>query len=458
MIDFKKTRENKDESENTPAGVFSEKMEKGGYIPEGYTLFAPLFSKNIYLVDGMGNVAHTWKTKYPPGHAVYLLHNGNIVATNSPGINANKNIRTTGTGFYVQEIAWDGKVVWNFQYSDDNVRLHHDVRPLPNGNVLMLAYERKNFEEAIAAGRKPSLIEEGFLLSERIIEVKSTGPETGEIVWMWNLWDHFIQDHDNSKENFGIVSDHPELLDINFTTNKKPDWAHLNSIDYNEEKDQILISSRTLGEIWIIDHSTTTKEASTHKGGRSGKGGDILYRWGNPQSYKRGNENDQKLFGQHDAQWIQKDLLGAGNILIFNNGDGRPEGEYSSIEEIILPLDNNGNYFISDGKSYEPNESSWSFFGGNKKEQFYSQHISGVQRLANGNTLVCVGGRGYFFEVTVDGKIAWSYQNTFCEQDIYKKKIAEAKKYTTSKHGKSSREKEAVFKARRYVIKTEDMI
>ncbi|MGC8644373.1 MAG: hypothetical protein ACP5XB_31305, partial [Isosphaeraceae bacterium] len=60
------------------------------------------------------------------------------------------------------------------------------------------------------------------------------------------------------------------------------------------ELDQILLSVHSFSEIWIIDHGTTTAEAATHKGGRSGKGGDLLYRWGNPQAYRAGTAADQQ--------------------------------------------------------------------------------------------------------------------------------------------------------------------
>ncbi len=426
------------------------KLLKNEDVSEGAILFAPLFSKNTYLIDKDGEIVHSWKGSYPPSNSAYLLEDGTLLRTCSPGILANKNIRSTATGFYVQKISREGKIIWNFRYSNKRHRLHHDVCPLPNGNILMLVYEKKTAKEAIAAGREPESIKDGFLLSERIIEVKPTIPYGGEIVWSWDLWNHLVQDHDSAKKNFGNVSEHPELLDINFSTNNKPDWVHLNSIDYDAQNDQILVSSRTLSEIWVIDHSTTKKESSAHAGGKSGKGGDILYRWGNPQVYGRGKQNDQQLFGQHDAQWIGKGLPGEGNILIYNNGDGRPKKEYSSIEEIALPIKKSA-YLIENGKAYGPKKPKW-YFSGKKEDHFYSQHISGVQRLENGNTLICVGGKGYFFEINSKGEKVWDYQNTFCDENIYEKNLVEVKNYTTSKPGKSSREKEAVFNFRRYSV------
>jgi len=404
-----------------------------------YILFAPLYCNSTYLINRNGEVVHMWENEFPPSNAAYLLEDGTLLRTCSPSVFANESIRSTAVGFYVQKISREGKIIWNFKYSDEKYRLHHDIKPMPNGNILMLVYEKKTAKEAIAAGRNPDLLKEEFLLSERIIEVKPEGKEDGEIVWSWSLWDHLVQDFDNSKDNFGDVANHPELLDINFVSNDKPDWVHLNSIDYNVEKDQILLSSRTLSEIWIIDHSASEKESRGH----------IIYRWGNPQVYKRGTKKDQKLFGQHDAQWIEKGCLGEGNILIFNNGDGRPDGEYSSVEEIVPSEDKDGNYVFLEGGSYGPENPVWSFSSGDG-EEFFSQHISGAQRLENGNTLICVGGKGYFFEITSEGKKVWDYQNKFCDDDIYKKKIKEVEKYTTSPKNNPSRKKEAVFKIRRY--------
>ena len=153
-------------------------------------------------------------------------------------------------------------------------------------------------------------------MPDHIIEVQPTGQTSGDIIWEWHAWDHLIQNYDSSKANYGVVGDHPELIDINFGEFylSTDDWMHTNSIDYNPQFDQILISVHNFDEIWVIDHSTTTEEAAGHSGGNSGKGGDLLYRWGNPESYDAGTASDQKLFGQHDTQWIKPDYPGAGHI------------------------------------------------------------------------------------------------------------------------------------------------
>jgi hypothetical protein len=285
---------------------------------------------------------------------------------------------------------------------------HHDAEWLPNGNVLLIAWELRTRPQAIAAGRNPALVTAQGLWPDHLIEVAPTGPATGTIVWEWHLWDHLIQDFDPTKVNYGVVGDAPELVDLNFAANAVADWTHINSIDVNPAFDQIILSVHNLGEIWVIDHSTTTQQAAGHTGGRSGKGGDLLYRWGNPQAYDAGTAADKKLFGQHDAQWILPGSPSAGSITIFNNGTGRPSGAYSSIEEIAPPVDADGRYALVPGAAYGPPSATWTY-AAVPPASFYAQNISGAQRLPNGNTLICSGPQGSFFEVTSEGETVWRY-------------------------------------------------
>jgi hypothetical protein len=265
---------------------------------DGYTLFSAR-NGTQYLIDIEGRFVHSWSTS---GQPPQLLENGNLLLGRAG----------------VHEIAWDGTAVWDYSHPT----YHHDYELLPNGNVLMITRENKTYDEAVAAGRDPALVEDpAGLRPLHVIEVVPTVPTGGTIVWEWHAWDHLIQDFDSSKANYGVVADHPELIDTNWTTSgASSNWQHTNAIHYNPALDQIILSPRAFTELWIIDHSTTTAEAVGHTGGNSGQGGDLLYRWGNPETYRAGTALDQLLFFQHDTQWIEPQLLGGDNILVFSNG------------------------------------------------------------------------------------------------------------------------------------------
>jgi hypothetical protein len=171
-----------------------------------------------------------------------------------------------------------------------------------------------------------------------------------------------------------------------------------------------MLSAHNLHELWIIDHGTTMAEAAGHTGGKRGKGGDILYRWGNPLAYRAGTKADQQLFAQHNTHWIPKGLPGAGHALVFNNGGGRPGGNASSADEIAMPVDTKGSYKLRPMAPFGPNKATWSYLSP-KKGEFYSGYISGAQRLPNGDTLICAGADGIFFEVTPEKDIVWKYVN-----------------------------------------------
>jgi len=366
----------------------------------GYTFFAPTVYTKTYLINNEGLLVNSWESTYLPGLSAYLLENGDLLRTArifNPLFNAG------GAGGLVQEFNWDGDLVWEFEYSSNLYYQHHDVEKLPNGNVLLIAWEYKSAEEAITSGRNPSLLSQSFLWPDHIVEVQPEGISGGNVVWEWHVWDHLIQDYSPSEENYGVVSEHPELVDINYVEpvpgGTNADWNHINSVDYNEELDQIILSVHDFSEIWIIDHSTTTEEAASHTGGNSGMGGDLLYRWGNPQCYKKGNATDKKLYSQHDAHWIEPGLPGEGNILIFNNGRYRPGGNYSSIDEIVPPVDQNGIYILNADSTFGPDTLFWSYTD-SIPTNFFASNVSGSQRQPNGNTLICNGPSGEFFEVT----------------------------------------------------------
>lgn len=368
---------------------------------DGYTLFAPMRSRTTYLIDNCGHSVHEWTSAYMPGSSVYFTPDGKLFR---PGSTGNVTFSAGGAGGIIEEYDWNGNLLWDFLYSDFNHCQHHDIHPMPNGHVLAIAWERKTSAEAIAAGRDPAHINMR-MFSEEIIEVD---PQTDSIVWRWKVWDHNIQDFDSTKTNFGVVADHPELADINFFTTA-PDVYHMNGIDYNPVLDQVIVSVHNFDEFWIIDHSTTTAEAASHSDGRYGHGGDLIYRWGNPQAYDAGTSADEKLYGQHCPLWIPDSLRYGGSMMIFNNGLGRP-GMYSSIEIIQPPQDSAGYYHYNTGQPYGPATPSWTFTC-NPPSAFYSPLISGVQPLENGHYLICEGDNGVFTEIDSVGDTLWMYIN-----------------------------------------------
>lgn len=379
-------------------------------VQPGYVLVEPTAVKESLLVGVDKEVAASYSGDYypkytqllPNGHRLYSSKATPVGLTNGGG---------SSTGC-IEEYDSNGGLVWRVSLNNDYFLSHHAIRKLDNGNVLAQVWQKSSAAEAIAQGRNPEFVpEDGDFWFDGIIEVN---PMTMEIVWEWNVKHHLIQDFDPAKSNYGVVADHPGLMDINrFDYDEDdgsihPDWIHANAIDHNPELDQIIVSFRSLNEVLIIDHSTTAREASGHSGGRYGKGGDFLYRWGNPETYGRGTADDRTLFNQHDVQWIRDGLPGAGNILIFNNGhpDFRP---YTTIVEISPARNPDGSYVLNDGQAYGPTELVWEY-DPVPEERFLAGYISGVQRMPNGNTFINAGAIGFQREVTSSGDIVWEYE------------------------------------------------
>lgn len=396
---------------------------------DGYTLFAPMRAAATYLIDNQGRLVHSWESSLGNATAVYLLEDGRLLRT--ARYDGRTSFDAGGAGGVIELVQWDGLVDWRFEYSSDQYLAHHDVEYLPNGNVLLIAWEKIDWATALSAGRNPDQLSDGELWPDKIIEVDSAG----KIVWQWRVWDHLVQHYDPAAPSYNIPADRPERIDFNFTARRAgADWTHINSIDYNSDLDQIILSVHEFSEIWIINHSLTTAEAA-------GPAGDLLYRWGNPQAYGAGSANDQQLFSQHDAQWIEAESPGDGDILVFNNGINRPAGDYSTVNQISPPLNEAGQYGLNPGSTCGPSAASWSYQA-DPPSDFYSLNISGAQRQPNGNTLVCEGATGTFFEVTESGRTVWMYVNPVTDSGS----LGRDDPIPSSQAGQTNQ----VFKIRRY--------
>ena len=394
---------------------------------EVYTLFTPITLTQpgsiTYLINNSEEIIHTWSHERGPASMPYLQPDGSIIypyrvefPTTSAG----------GVGGGIQRLQWDGTIIWDYVFSDETYQHHHDVEPLPSGNILIIVWENKSAEDAYAMGRQ--VIENALnqMWSTAILELE---PESGAIVWEWHLWDHLIQDVDSELPNYGVISENPQLFDINCgvvgTTIGEPggatgDWMHINAVDYNPDLDQIVISSRRQDEIFIIDHSTTTTAAASHTGGNSGKGGDLLYRWGNPQNYDRGTSQDRILGIPHSVNWIPSGYPGAGHLILLNNIHDEP---FAAALEIITPIDTFNNYILPGDEPYEPESWEWMYM-----DDFIVPLQGGAFRLPNGNTLITLAVEAEIFEVDMDGNKLWTYIYSENEADNYA--IPRAQKYS----------------------------
>ena len=394
-----------DESDSAPVAAtrsFEVVVQLGTVLNEpgafdGYTLFAK--HRGAYLIDNAGQLRHKWDL--PEGAIqVKLMSNGNLLMRSSDRL---------------FELDAAGDEIWRTKAAP-GARIHHDYLRLHNGNILLLLRSFKDKPELVAAGADPQFAPERLFYSH-LAEIAPTPPEGGEVVWEWSPWDHLIQDHDPSKPNFGVVGDHPERLDLNYPLaglaavrarllrgrrfGSGDNWMHANAIDYHEELDLVMITVRHWSELWVVDRGTTTEEAK-------GRSGDLLYRWGNPRTYRRGTAADQRLFWPHHAHWI-KSAPGAGNVLVFNNGweFAGYQRDHSSIVELAWPGLAGLQRPMPD-RAWSPPEPSWEYTASPPSE-FLSYRAGGVQRLPNGNTLICVAEQGVLVEVTPSGETVWKY-------------------------------------------------
>lgn len=355
-------------------------------VYDGYILVNDASANRVYLMDKEASIVYEWNLNGKKlGNDVHLMPNGNLLAMLEAD---NPQIGLGGFGGLLAILNPDGTIEWSFEYSSEDHIAHHDAVMLPNGNILLMTWERKTMEEAENAGY--ALGTEAIY--DAILEID---PSTDEIVWQWHMWDHLIQDFDDTKENFGNISENPQLIDVNYVENPdvEADISHANGIDYDEDLDLIYLSVNFYNEIWVIDHSTSTTEATSSNGGNFGKGGDLIYRFGNPLAYD--NPVGQVRFDRnHHPNLLKGDKKG--NILVFANGLSQQQ---STAYELQLPE----TFELIPGSDNEPME-IWSFTDSN----LYSGKVSGVELLPNGNKLITEGDFG-FWEVTEQGEVVWRF-------------------------------------------------
>jgi Arylsulfotransferase (ASST) len=399
----------------------------------GYTLFGAFGT--TYLIDMEGKVAHMW----PGGGNPKLFDNGHVLTSgrDASGLPA------------LIETDWDGKTAWTYVEKRKDYNPHHDHirvfnKKLNAPTTMFIANKTVTKEAALAAGFDPKNVTDAGGQMDTLVEVDMKG----NVVWEWWFFDHGVQDVDPAKANYvgagKSIADYPRRLNFNLPGRPlRRDWLHCNSMDYNPDLDQVVVSS-VQGEIYVIDHGGTfvagDPQASIAKA--KGPAGDFLYRFGDPARYKQGepphildnwdeaSSGTRQLGGVHNAHWIEPGLPGAGHLMFFNNGQYLFERTpQSSIIEINPYLDGSGR---DTGKYVNPPDAGYTIekyhpdthklprqiskqvvwaYRSKSNKGFFSQIGGGGQRLPNGNTLICSDTEGHFFEVTPDGTLVWEYIN-----------------------------------------------
>ncbi len=108
------------------------------------------------------------------------------------------------------------------------------------------------------------------------------------------------------------------------------------------------------------------------------------------------------------------------NLILFNNFH---EQGHSVVVELATPMDNSGNYIISDNNPFGPATLEWEF-----RCDIVVPIQGGSFRLPNGNTLITLTHIGKIIEVDDDGNNVWEYTHTTNQIDNYW--IARANKYS----------------------------
>ncbi len=300
------------------------------------------------------------------GYTEYLIDMGGMVVHTWPVVHSqlaeilpNGNLLVDNYGSGLEELEPSGEVVWSWEGA-----YHHDFQRLPNGHTILLIARN----EPVIPGFYVEGLEPEMMRTDVVMEVDGEG----DTVWEFSFGDHV--------DELRRLTDLPwpvRYVYRDYMGHEKEggpaDWAHTNTIevlpdtpigrkDSRFKQGNLLFSFRALDTIGIIDRELE----------------EIVWAWG-----------PGILDGQH-----QPTMVGEGNILLFDNGTYRG---YST----ALELDPSTGEIV------------WRYEDGSN---FYSPFRAGVQRLPNGNTLICESDAGRLFEVTPAGEKVWDYWSPFLGQ------------------------------------------
>jgi len=328
------------------------------YAPQscyrGYTLYSNLWGHDANLIDMEGRICHRWHLDQGIQYG-YLLPNGNLLMLTGwqrpPEVGEIEAGQTEGAQIPVGPVGLGGS-------AGSLVELDWESNVVWEYRNSFLHHDFQRLPN----GNTLALLWEA-LPAEVAAQVQGGYYNDGEPEQMFG---DVVQEITPQ----GVVLDQWRSFehldfeeDVICPLENRREWTHGNTLNVTAEGD-LLVSYRSTSTIGIVDRST----------------GAFRWKWG-----------PGAISHQHQPTYLEN-----GRILLFDNGSHRlyPSTNYSRVIEV-------------DPAS---NEVVWDYRG-DPPISFYSYQISGAQRLPNGNTLICEGAPGRFFEVTPKGQIVWEFIN-----------------------------------------------
>jgi hypothetical protein len=342
-------------------------------------------SSYAYLLDTTTSSTSSYYARFNIGSTSYVAKFQNDTIYQTANSKDSEGTKEGGEYSKVKKWACTSTTTATLLWTYTPTGAHHDICPLPNGNVLIIVNETKTSSQISAVGGSYS----GSASFPVIQEIHPTGSTTGTVVWQWKLFDHLCQTTNSSVTSTYVssIASNPQLFNLALVTSS--DFFHMNGLDYNPTLDQIVCSSHMLNEIYVIDHSTITAEAATHTGGNAGKGGDFLYRWGSPDNYGLSSTgNGITLNVIHDVRWVPSTNQDYPNyISIFHNG-GCSSGKGIVL---FLPPHNGYNYTYTPGSVIGPTSCTTP-----TTPSFSVSNQGGAMVCENGNILITNPGSKFY--------------------------------------------------------------
>ncbi|UWZ84102.1 aryl-sulfate sulfotransferase [Occallatibacter riparius] len=348
----------------------------------------PMTDSQAFATDLSGNVIWTYAYKHSPSdilQGVQLLPNGNLLMLISFLSSTNPHNESSLIN-EVREVDLAGNTIRSVKVADLNTKLaastslhdaggapynfrgfHHDVVPLPNGHLVILADYAKVFSNLPGASGPTAV------LGDAIVDVDPDGNPD----WVWSSFDH---------------------LDINRHPMNFPDWTHSNNMLYSADDHNLLLSMRH--QNWII-------KIEFLDGLGSGK---VLWHLGKDGDFKLINGTDPTdwFYAQHGMNYASSNTTGVFRLVLMDNGNDRfyPSGQvlcnplagtppptcYSTIP--VIDVDERA-MTATLVHHYQPGPADFSYFGGNAEllangdfeAAFASTHNGGIVQELDPNSL-----------------------------------------------------------------------